>query len=215
MYQIDTINPTLGPRVDLTRSPMAMAPTKLERRATSAFSSSAPCLNIRRALRLVIFLEVYALWNQGGVNLIHIKLKVSWVYYWTSTRPAHFFQTYRTYSITNKWVISFSSYRKGTQTRIRVTKQYKGNVLTEISFSHTRAVIFGHLNPNLSRHRQPAVHFQKRQVCRMPALVEASGTIWRHIVAAEGRLRGIWAQGGQTYLPVYYWSCSTTYKGLQ
>merc|ERR1719471_1248220 len=51
----------LGPRVDLTRSPMAMAPTKLERRATSAFSSSAPCLNIRRALRLVIFLEVYAL----------------------------------------------------------------------------------------------------------------------------------------------------------
>ena len=37
----------------------------------------------------------------------------------------------------------------------------------------------------------------------MPALVEASGTIWRHIVAAERRLRGIWAQGGQTYLPVY------------
>ena len=126
------------------------------------------------------------------------------MYHRTSTRPAHFFQTYRTYSITNKWVISFSSHRKGTQTRIRVTKQYKGNVLTEISFSHTRADIFGHLNPNLSQHRQPAVHFQKGQVCRMPALVEASGTIWRHIVAAERRLRGIWAQGGKTYLPVYY-----------
>ena len=108
-------------------------------------------------------------------------------------------------------MISFSSHRKGTQTRIRVTKQYKGIVLTEFSSSHTRAVIFGHLTPNLSRHRQPAVHFQKGQVCRMPALVEASGTIWRHIVAAERRLRGIWAQGGQSYLPVYYWSCSTTY----
>ena len=40
-----------GPRVVLTRSPTAMAPTKEERRAISAFSSSASCFITRTGLR--------------------------------------------------------------------------------------------------------------------------------------------------------------------
>ena len=44
----------LGPRVLLTRSPMAMAPTKEERRAVSARSSSALCFMILMGLRETI-----------------------------------------------------------------------------------------------------------------------------------------------------------------
>lgn len=41
----------LGPKVLFTRSPMAMAPMKLDKRATSAFSSSASFLSILSGLR--------------------------------------------------------------------------------------------------------------------------------------------------------------------
>lgn len=42
-----------GPRVVFTRSPTAIAPTKLDSRAVSAFSSSASCLRTRTGFREV------------------------------------------------------------------------------------------------------------------------------------------------------------------
>ena len=49
----------LGPRVLFTRSPIAMAPTKEERRAVSALSSSALCFKIRIGLRETIIVSSY------------------------------------------------------------------------------------------------------------------------------------------------------------
>ena len=135
---------------------------------------------------------------RGDVNLIHSRLKV-----FGATRKSlgldwgqhTFFQHVEHQSLTDEWILTPHIESEHKLKFVWVTKQHKAIVLTEISNSHTRGNVSGHWTLNHSQHWQPTVHFQKGQVCRMPALVETSGTIWRHIVAAEGRLRGIWAQG--------------------